>query len=204
MIRAAAIFLCLSLFSSLQALAEPEKNGSCRKPIRLDTSASALKQAFNESPSSVRLLFVVDPICPTCLRGADDLNRAVLAPNKQDKRLVTFVVHLPVIGGKEIDTQRTCKLLTDGNITHFWDATGEFGRALASALELKTKAGKDVYAWDVWLMYGPDAQWSGTLPPRPRKMMHQLMALSGDASHDFFDANEFALQVEKALGSSPR
>ncbi len=198
MTRVLAILAALPLCLAFGARSAPS-DGTCHDPVRLDASASALKEAFNESSGSVRLLFVVDPICPACLRGAEELNRTVLAPNSGDKRLRTFVVHVPVIGAKEIDARRTCKLLTHGQVTHYWDGAGDFGRTLASALALKTKKGDPVYAWDVWLLYGAETKWTDTLPPRPRKMMHQLNALSEGSSYDFFDANEFALQVGSAL-----
>lgn len=150
MTRLAAALVALHLPWGFNALAAPNE-GTCQNPVRLDASASALKEAFNDSGGNVRLLFVVDPICPACLRGAEEMNRAVLAPRTSDTRLRTFVVHMPVIGAKEVDTRRTCELLTHGQVKHYWDASGDFGRTLANALELKTKKGEPVYAWDVWL-----------------------------------------------------
>ena len=61
----------------------------------LDDQATALREDFNRAKGAVRLLFVVDPICPGCLRGLDDMNRDLLAATR-DPRLVTFVVHEPV------------------------------------------------------------------------------------------------------------
>lgn len=197
----------MSRFAALTALvltsfgtsASPE-DGSCQNPIRLDAEASALREAFNSATGSTRLLFVVDPVCPACLRGAGEMSRTVMEPYGGDKRLAAYVVHLAVIGGKEGDTRRTCELLTHGQVKHFWDPTGQFGRPLAKAVDLKTSKGADVYAWDVWLLYEPRAQWEGVLPPRPIKLMHQLMALSDGSHYDFFDAEAFAKDVAKSLG----
>ena len=202
MTRLAALLL-ITLSVAFTALGAPEV-GTCQNPVRLDAKASALKAAFNESGSDVRLVFVVDPICPACLRGIEEMNRTVLAPNTGEKQLKTFVVHMPVIGAKEIDTRRTCKLLTHGTVTHYWDDSGDFGWSLSSVLELKTKKGERVYAWDVWLLCGREAMWTDTLPPRPTKMMHQLMALSDGPRKDFFDSDEFATKVEEALKTPGR
>lgn len=58
----------------------------------MDADAEQLREDFNRAQGSVRLLFVVDPVCPGCLRGLDDLNEALLSKT-HDPRLQTFVVH---------------------------------------------------------------------------------------------------------------
>ena len=176
-------------------------DGSCESPHHLDSKASALKEAFNAAATQTRLLFVIDPVCPACLRGTDQMNKAVLAQAK-DARLSTFVVHLPVIGGKEGDAKRTCKLLTGPRVVHFWDGSGDFGRSLSRGLELKNKKGELVYAWDVWLLYPPGTLWSGEDPPKPKKIMHQLMSLSDGSSYEFLDADAFANEVTATLRNS--
>jgi hypothetical protein len=47
-------------------------------------------------------------------------------------------------------------LLVDKRATHYWDGQRRLGRAVARALGL----GGGVFAWDVFLVYGPDAGWS--------------------------------------------
>ena len=54
----------------------------------LDDQASQLRADFNRYIGSVRLLFVVDPICPGCLRGLADMNRDLLQ-GTTDPRLRT-------------------------------------------------------------------------------------------------------------------
>ena len=65
----------------------------------LDDNATQLREDFNKTKGTVRLLFVVDPICPGCLRGLDDMDQALLKKTS-DPRLQTFVVHVPVLGAK--------------------------------------------------------------------------------------------------------
>ncbi|MBL0123623.1 MAG: hypothetical protein IPP88_13130 [Betaproteobacteria bacterium] len=194
--------LMLAIVSAAGALAAEVSAptvGSCQTPLLLDKQAIALKEAFNAAKGKVRLLFVVDPICPACLRGIDEMSQDVLTPNAGNAQLATFIVHLPVLGAKEKDTQRTCKLLKSNPANHFWDPQGKFGRTLSSGVELKDKKGKWVYAWDVWLMYGPDAEWTGNNPPKPTLLMHQLNALSEGSQYDFYDSEKFAAQVADAL-----
>lgn len=168
--------------------------------VPLDDQFSRLRDDFNRSKGTLRLLFVVDPICPGCLRGMDDMNRDLLARTK-DARLQTFVVHVPVIGAQAKDVLPAAKLLENPNVRHYWNASGEFGRSLSKAVQLKND--KDfVYAWDVWLLYGPDAEWTGASPPQPELLMHQLWKLEG-TKFPKLDSKVFAREVQTDLSKLP-
>ena len=60
----------------------------------LDDDFSQLREDFNRAKGSVRLLFVVDRICPGCLRGMDDMNKDLLSRTK-DGRLKTLLCTFP-------------------------------------------------------------------------------------------------------------
>jgi hypothetical protein len=177
----------------------------------LDDQATQLREDFNRAKGSVRLLFVVDPICPGCLRGLDDMNRDLLAATR-DPRLVTFVVHEPVLGAARVapwlrttashDVPTAAALLHNPHVRHYWSANGEFGRLLSGSVDLKGSHGR-VYAWDVWLLYGPDATWSGAGPPRPLLLMHQLSALRGSAEFPHLDSRMFAQRALSLLAHLP-
>lgn len=178
---------------------EPAKSaGTCLAPITLNPEGTPLKDRFNQAKGNVRLVFLVDPICPGCLTAADRINKAVLERYASRPRLTSWMVHLPVIGGKEGDAKRTCKLLKEGAVTHYWDPKGHFGGLVSNGVDLKDAKGKWVYAWDVWLVYGPDAEWTGLNPPKPQYLMQQLWALEGSA-FDAFDPEKFSAEVGKAL-----
>src|SRR5215213_8806627 len=68
----------------------------------LGEDSQALRDDFNRAKGTVRLLFVVGPTCPSCLRGLDDVNRDLLSKT-DDPRLQTFVVHVPALGAKSQD-----------------------------------------------------------------------------------------------------
>lgn len=70
--------------------------------VTVDEAGTQLREDFNRAKGSVRLVFVVDPVCPMCLRGLDDMNKALLA-GTDDPRLQTFVVHVPVLGAEAKD-----------------------------------------------------------------------------------------------------
>lgn len=179
--------------------------------INLDDQATQLREDFNRAKGSVRLLFVVDPICPGCLRGLDDMNRDLLATSK-DPRLVTFVVHEPVLGAARLapwlrttashDVPAAAALLHNPYVHHYWSANGEFGRLLSESVDLKGSNGR-VYAWDVWLLYGPETTWGDRGPPRPVLLMHQLSALRGSTEFPHLDSRVFAERTLSLLAHLP-
>jgi hypothetical protein len=173
------------------------------KFVTVDGAASQLRADFNQAKGKVRLLFVVDPICPGCLRGLDDVNRDLLE-HSRDPRLETFVVHVPVLKPPPTaaDVPPAAELLKNSNVRHYWDPSGNFGRALSEGVDLKNGS-KSVYAWDVWLIYGPDAVWQGTLPPKPLLLMHQLRALEGSKQFPRLDSEIFSKEVQKVIATLP-
>lgn len=168
----------------------------------LETGADQLREDFNRAQGSVRLLFVVDPACPGCLRGLDDVNVALLS-KIHEPRLQTFVVHVPVIGGKARDLEPAAQLLESTNVRHYWNPDGSFGRELAEAVGLESEDGELVYAWDVWLIYGPEATWERALPPKPVYLMHQLYSLKDSERFPHLDREAFAQEVHQLLGELP-
>ncbi|MFN7949699.1 MAG: hypothetical protein U0Z53_30380 [Blastocatellia bacterium] len=79
-----------------------------------------------------------------------------------------YVVWLPMMVRDDreaaVELSSEC---ADRRITNYWDGPRRAGRAWQQSLELS------VVAWDVYLVYGPDARWQGT-PPKPDFWMHQL------------------------------
>jgi len=167
----------------------------------LDEAGTKLREDFNRAGGSVRLLFVVDPVCAVCLRGLDDLNRALFA-STDDPRLQTFVVHVPVIGAEAKDILPASRLLPNPHVRHYWNPSGAFGRQLAEATGLR-RGDELVYAWDVWLIYGPNVTWDGALPPRPQRLMHQLPTLQGNAEFPRLDAGAFARETRRLIAELP-
>jgi hypothetical protein len=196
---AAAILLgLLALDASAQ-----DKAPVSRSYTVLDDQGTQLRADFNRALGSVRLLFVVDPICPTCLRGLDDLNGALLGQT-QDRRLQTFVVHVPVLhpSAQPKDIPPAAQLLHNANVRHYWNPSGAFGNLLSQSVGLKS-GDRQVYAWDVWLIYGPEARWEAAGPPRPRLLMQQLGALRGSSEFPHLDSEVFAQKVRGLLAQLP-
>jgi hypothetical protein len=200
MTRATLLLIVLTLALAAAAGSATEKHQAQGEPGNvtvLDDDASQLREDFNRAQGSVRLVLIVDPICPTCLRGLADVDAALLA-GTPDPRLQTFVVHLPVIGAKAENVPPASELLHNPNVHHYWDPSGNFGHQITAALQLK-RGDKLVYAWDVWMIYTADAVWKSA-PPPPALFMHQLPTLPGN---QFLDADEFAAKARALLNGLP-
>jgi hypothetical protein len=200
--------VAIGLLAASAACTQEQSSAGVSAPYTvLDDQGSQLRADFNRRVGSVRLLFVVDPICPTCLRGLADMNRDLLEATG-DSRLQTFVVHEPVLGVARVapwlrtaggrDVEEAARLLHNPHVQHYWNPSGAFGRLLSHAVGLKNSE-RPVYAWDVWLIYGPEAKWEGTDPPRPRLLMNQLGALRGSTEFPHLDSHIFAQQVQMLL-----
>lgn len=131
------------------------------------------------------------------------MNKALLS-NTQDPRLQTFVVHVPVLhpAAKAKDVPPAAELLHNAYVHHYWNPSGSFGRDLSEPVGLK-RGDEPVYAWDVWLIYGPEAIWNGASPPKPRRLMHQLRALEGSPEFPRLDSKAFAREVHQLLAQLP-
>jgi hypothetical protein len=156
----------------------------------LDDKAEPLRSDFNSDRGHVRLLRLMDPICPTCLKGLANIDRDLLSKLPKDTSLRTYVVHEPVIGGSAKNIPRAAGLV-HASVRHYWNPTGSFGRLAGAAFDLHHD-GKPVYAWDLWTIYGPEAVWTASGPPLPRVLMHQLPALAADTRFSHLDSGKFA------------
>jgi predicted small secreted protein len=183
----------LNIFSLLLAstlLASCNQQEPAGRPVTneaayvvLDESLRQLKDDFNAHRGKIRQLFVVGGTCGICLRGMADLNDAFVERMQSDPRMHTMVVHVPTLGAEEQHVLPAIPLLDGPRVSHYWDPAGNTGDRVSEALDI------DVYAWDVWLAYGLDAEWQDVIPPAPDFWQHQLGSLDDDLR---LDAEEFA------------
>ena len=164
--------------------------------IALDDQAKALRETFNRDRGNVRLLFMIDPACPGCLSGIADIDRDLLSQLPADAKVKVYVVHEPVIGGTERDIPKAVSLMHTAAATHFWNASGAFGKQVSRALDLRNGEAL-VYAWDVWMIYPPDAQWPDVGFLRPQLFMHQLQDLMDNPKFLLLDSKAFAASVHR-------
>ena len=195
----ATLLLGLALASLSACGLAPETGGTLDRIETLDARADSLRAQFNRDFGKVRLLFVLDPACATCLRGLADLDRDLLASLPDS--VAVYLVHANVIGGNESHIPGAAVLVHHAGARHYWDPSGAFGRAMGESLPL-TRRGRPVFAWDVWMLYGPDADWTDR-PPQPNLLMHQLPSIDDAAGAAPLDSQAFAEATRALMARQP-
>jgi len=85
-----------------------------------------------------------------------------------DPDLRVYMVWVPKLRGLERDVASATTQYPDVRAMHFWDAPSVLVRGYRDTLKLPEDA------WDVFLLYGPDARWDDARPPVPEYWAHQL------------------------------
>src|SRR6266852_1162896 len=187
----------LALFTGLMLMPFAARSAdSPQKPyVVLDNNLSQLRADFNASAGKLRMIYIVGPTCGICLRGLSDLQEAIYAKKNDDPRLVTFVVHVPTLGAREKHVAPASQIISNLYTTNYWEETGIIGKLMQQAM------GADIYLWDFWTIYDPQAVWSDEHQmPVPSFWQHQLPRLPRDRT---LDANVFAAQVDALLDRVP-
>ena len=108
------------------------------------------------------------------------------------------MVWVPKLGAHESDVPVATRFVADRRASHYWDSASVLVKAYDPVLGLHQDA------WDVYLLYGPDARWDGPTPPRPSFWMHQLHLPAGpDASGSPLDPAVFAARTDSLLKGLP-
>lgn len=160
--------------------------------ITLDSSLTRLREDFNANVGDVRLVFIVSGTCPGCLRGMDDMGKA-LATEQSNPQLHTYVLYIPKLGAQAKDIQPTVFLFPGKYVYRFWDPAGVSGKRFSGTLGIAQ------FAWDVWMIYGRGQHWDKELPPKPVFWMHQLYGLPNS---NYLNASTFAKEVKSYLARS--
>ena len=198
MTRNLLLLPALILVATACGQADKSSTGSAESDyVVMGEDLKQLIDDFNANQGRVRLLFLNGPTCGICLRGMADLNDEFIAESQNDDRLVTFVVHVPTMGAKEHHAADSIPLLNGPRVHHYWEESGIIGQHFAEVMDV------DMYVWDFWAIYGPDAVWEGTLPPVPDYYEHQLGVTSGKfrgfPKDRVLDAERFAAETGKRL-----
>ena len=93
--------------------------------------------------------------------------------------------------GRDIDA--ASRYLPDPRVSHFWDDK----RAVTHAYRRALAVNQD--PWDVYLLYGPQAHWTGADPPAPDFWMQKV----GFPQAPLFDGGTFAAHAGDMLGRTP-
>lgn len=156
----------------------------------LDAAAEPLTSHFDADRGKVRAVFLASPACGVCLRGVRELREEWLEDEPSDD-LAVYVVWSDQLGAERSHVPDATTLLADERVRHYWDPDRRAGRTVSPHLEL------DDAAWDVWLLYGRDAVWTGDRgPPEPAWWEHQLR---GMPRARYLDPARFARKASELL-----
>jgi hypothetical protein len=125
-----------------------------------------IRAAFNADAGKARVLMLVSPTCGACLEGAAEVTEQIAKIN-HGRDVPVYVFWVPRRGGLERDVPTATRVVATSWARQYWDGNNLFGVAYKQLLGWRGNA------WDVYLLYGPKAQWSGDLPPVPDFFMHQ-------------------------------
>lgn len=157
--------------------------------VTLDARLTRLRNDFNANADKVRLVYIVGATCPSCLRGMDDIGKA-LAPERNNPNLRTYVIYVPALGAKANDIAPTVSLIPGQYVTRYWDPAGAAGKLFDKTLRTGG------FAWDVWMIYGAGDRWESAQPPAPDFWMDQLYGLP---KRRFLNAATFARKTKAYL-----
>lgn len=152
-----------------------------------------LRKEFEADRGETRLVLLLSPACELCRVGARLTQRFALEPIDGDG-LRVYVVWLPMSGDEdsEAGAARATEDVTDPRARHFWAAGEDIAWAFSEPLGLEEEP-----AWDVFLVYGPDASWEDGAPPEPAFYMHRNNELP---DHLRFDGHVLADAIRTTLG----
>ena len=86
----------------------------------------------------------------------------------KDKDVSVYAIWVPIIQSDGENAVPTAlKRMPDERVRHYWDGKGETPETFKRVLQINQTA------WDVYLIYPRDAEWTDE-PPAPAYWMHQL------------------------------
>ncbi len=157
-----------------------------------DIDKEELREIFNRSSESPRLVALMSPRCPECQRGHDVVK--ALFDRFHSDRLRGVRVWLPMYPGDgQSVAEAEAATYKDPRLVDAWDPQRKLGELFARTLGL-TKT-----AWDVYLLYAPGIRWEEDEPPEPTFWMHQLGASYGADPARVLDPDVLARNLDAIL-----
>ena len=138
-------------------------------PISLRDTLEPLIDHFNSGRGKPRFVALLSSTCPACVFGAKAVRESVLNayPDADIQVSIVWIDMLP--SDNEKAASKSSAIFDDPRVKQFYDPDRKSGYAIAKDL-LYENAGP---AWDIYLYYDKDAQWTDA-PPKPVDWVHQL------------------------------
>jgi hypothetical protein len=128
-------------------------------------SLAKLKQEFNASRDSERVLLLLSPTCPVCVAGSSQVNAVLKRHPRGDIRV--FAIWEPIL---PTDWSRPTSVvlhrLSDPRAIQMWDEHHMVARLLKAAAGDRNPGccKHNETLWDIIAVYPPGAQWTDSLP----------------------------------------
>ncbi len=139
------------------------------RPISLSDTLEPLIDHFNSGQGKPRFVALLSSTCPACVFGAKAVRDSVLNayPDADIQVSIVWIDMLPSDNAEA--ATKSAAIFDDPRVTQFYDPDRKSGYAIGKDL-LYENAGP---AWDIYLYYDKDAQWTDA-PPKPIEYVHQL------------------------------
>ena len=130
-------------------------------------SAEELKAHFNRDPSATRVLMLLSPSCPVCLKGTTIIERILRERTSQP--LTILAVWQPMLS-TDWGRPGTGSLgrLSDARVRQFWDAGQHVAQALRASFPHREEALgcciTDGIWWDLIAVFPPGTEWHERFP----------------------------------------
>ena len=113
--------------------------------------------------------------------------------NLKGEDIKVYSVWVPILPSDlPFTVGRATKYLDDDRVVHYWDGDGVLVQGFVPVLELE-KFNKHT-AWDIYLLYGDDAEWTNT-PPKPIYWQEQL----GISDETQLDTDKLTAEIRKLM-----
>lgn len=129
-------------------------------------SLPQLKQEFNASPGSERVLLLLSPTCPVCLEGTSRVDAMLKShPNRNIRVLAIWEPILPTDWSRP--TNAALNRLSDPRVAQWWDKQHVVAGLLNASHGTQDPGccRWNGTLWDVIAVYPPGVRWDQTLPP---------------------------------------
>ena len=130
-----------------------------------------------------------------CVEGARVVYEKALS-RISSPDLSVFVIWTPRYPGDDRPTAvGAMNVVPDSRATHFWDANGHVPRPYGEILKLPEE---EQVAWDTYMLYGRDSQWTKS-PPPPEFWMHQMSMALGRDHPRWLDGDKLRIAIDRLL-----